>query len=284
MLSASKQNKNESTIHVSKDIRDILKKCSFDTFVAIDLDNTTIESTKELGSDQWFVKLIEYACKIVLDKEDAIRSVIAIYHAVQHHTSVKPVEPAVVKIITVLQDIGIPVLAVTARGTAILAPTMLQLSENGIDFSKKWGEENFTLAVKSKSKPMFCNGILFCDGSDKTICLEAFWRRRPQSIRHLLMIDDKEVHLLPMQSLADRRGIRFDGLRYAYLDEKVANMDMEAATRQLLQIIHLLSDEAQEAIEKLSIKSLLRNSIFKLESTQDLEKTQTQEEKYQPIF
>lgn len=244
-------------ISESKNIRDILNHCSFNTMLLLDLDNTVMESIQELGSDQWFVNLMDYACRISADKLEAVSLVIAIYHAVQHHTKTKAVEFEIVKIIKALQDIGVPVLAVSARGPQITGPTLEQLNAIGIKFSRQWGEGSFALPVDDKEHvPIYNQGIIFCNGNDKGKCLKAFFDKTNFYPAHVVMADDKGKHLHVVQSIIKSFGGQFVGLRYGHLDEKVAGFNMAKANVQLSQIYHLLPLDVQQAIDKLKIKSV----------------------------
>src|SRR5437667_9774476 len=117
------QRQDESKLVKSQSIRDILNLTKFNTWVMLDLDNTVVESLFELGSDQWFSKLITYACENESkntqsaareneskNTQSAAEQVIDLYTAVQHHLRMKTVEPIVVTLIKALQDIGVPVI------------------------------------------------------------------------------------------------------------------------------------------------------------------------------
>src|SRR5688572_26094973 len=64
---------------------DILRVVRQGTQLLLDLDQTVMQTKTAVGGDAWFEKLITYAVTIVPDKADAIATVIAIYHEVQHH-------------------------------------------------------------------------------------------------------------------------------------------------------------------------------------------------------
>lgn len=209
-------NNERSRIHESTAIRDVLRLISHDTFVIFDLDNTIVEPHNAvIGSDQWFSKLIDQATSISPDHDDAITSVIAIYNEVHHHIQVKAVEEGVIKIFNLLQEIGVPMVILTARGHELHQATIRQLNEVGID-----------------PKGM----IIFCDGKNKGDCLKADLLKFKSLPPHIVMIDDKEKHLVHVQHVAEELGIRFTGMRYGYLDDKVASVDMDRAHVELLRM------------------------------------------------
>lgn len=264
-----------SEIHESKQIKDFLAHLNEGdehSFVVLDLDNTVMESIQELGSDQWFVKLMAYAIEISPSKETEAL-VLAIYNAVQQRTKMKAVEDDVVSIIKKLQNRGTPVLALTARGPEIMQATFNQLDLIGINFyNKRWGQDSFKLKIDDKEdRVIFNQGILFCSGSNKGICLDAFFKAINYHPQNIIMVDDKEKHLESVKKIAKGN---FVGLRYGYLDEKVSQFKKEKAEAQMAEISHLFPDGAKEALERLerlrlsAIKSkidspLSSQSIFK---------------------
>ena len=223
----------KSTITETTSIRDILDNISFDSIVVLDLDNTTITSSSDLGGESWFGKLIEHTSTLTLDKKESIGLVITVYNAVQYHIKAKPVEPNIVTIIKRLQDLGLPVIALTARGKEIIEPTLRQLDENGIHFD----EDN----------------IIFCDGGHKGDKLAAYLKQHSLQPGHILMVDDKKKHLDHVKESVEKLSIRFHGLRYGLLDQEIDKHDMTTAHAQLAHIKKHLPSDAQKAIEKLNL-------------------------------
>ena len=245
-----------SGVYESNNIRDVLKYCSFDSWLVLDLDNTVYECIKELGSDQWFTCFMEYAAKITIDKAEAFNLVIAIYDAVQYYVTHKVVEPNIINIINAFQAIGIPVLGLTARSNRISVITQHQLKSLGIDFSRCWDSLPFTLGQVNNQTPIFHDGIIFCDGLDKGMCLDLFFKRTRLMPKAVVMADDKEKHLLAVKRVIDTAGGRFVGIRYGHLDEKVAAVDFRKATVELHAINHKLPEKVRDAIKQLKIFSL----------------------------
>ncbi len=101
-------------------IRQILQYCTYDTTFVFDLDNTILRPTREedLGSDQCFIELLELACKKMLERPRALKSVLALNSVIQSHIKVKAVEPETPDILRKLQDLDMTTIAVTARATA----------------------------------------------------------------------------------------------------------------------------------------------------------------------
>ncbi len=247
---------NTISVSESQSILDMLQLISFDTWVVLDIDNTVMEPQFELGSDQWFTKLIEHACSLSPNNTiDAVTSVIAIYQAVQHHVSTKPVESQVVFLINALQDSGIPLLALTARDGTLIETTCRQLNEIGIDFSRKLTsyDSSIQLGTHENNRSIFQGNIIFCGGNDKGQCLKELLKRYQILPRHIVMVDDKEKHLMHVKEAVLSLGIRFNGLRYSFLDNKVKMLDMQRAHVQLTHLKNKLPNHVQTMISELKL-------------------------------
>lgn len=245
------------SIYHSNNIRDVLKHCSFNSWLILDLDNTVYESIGDLGSDQWYTRFFEYAVRVTADHAEAFSLVIAIYDAVQYHISHKAVENHIVGIIRMLQDIGIPVLGLTARSNRISDVTLEQLNEIGIDFARFWGQVYMVLGYIDRQTPVFHDGIIFCDGLDKGKCLSLFLTHAKLSPDAVVMADDKEKHLHSVKAVVENGGGSFVGIRYGYLDAKAAALDLQKVTLELHKISHKLPDNARVAIERLNITAII---------------------------
>ncbi|VVC75492.1 hypothetical protein AQUSIP_07820 [Aquicella siphonis] len=278
----------QSDIHDIHQIHELLRECHINSLIGWDIDNTIYEPDplfSDLGSDQWFASLLECARQLLDSKNDACQVSITLFREVHYLISVKPVEPKTVKMIHLLQDVNLPTLAITARGTDILDLTMDQLNQIDIHFSKQWGDISFELDIGEKNDPpYFHHGVIFCNGHDKGTCLQAFAK---QAARHyersnldpeikqyailtlrqlsrqkldVILVDDKEKNLHVVKALAKRNGWSYTGLRYAHLDEKVRNFDMTKATHQLIQMQERLSFSGRAAAKKLEIDTLHQNT------------------------
>lgn len=266
----------EDQIHVLeiKHIRDVLKHTSHNSLVIFDLDNTLVESTQEVGSDQWFVSLSQYAANIMVDSAETISLVLSIYHEIQFHIDLRAVQQEAIRIIQILQDLCIPVLALTARGTKISEPTLKQLDKIGIQFHKQWDEE-FSLPKDEMHAPIFRQGVIFCDGADKGKCLDYFLHYKLFSPKHVVMVDDKAKYLISVGKMLKQYHAQFVGLRYSFLDEKVRAFNWERSLEELFAITHRLPLDIQRNLKRLNIindRQLLQaNSIFGNRQTESVE-------------
>lgn len=225
-----------SKIEEISNVKPALKNIHYDSWIFFDLDNTVMESVLELGGDQWFSHLMRHA-------PSEQQAVLALYYAVQAHVRTQAVEPEIVMIIKAFQAIGLPVFALTARGPAILQPTIRQLAEIGIDFSKN----------QKNQMRLSQSGIICCNGQNKGDALAQFLNQCTQLPRHLVMFDDKHPHLLHVQRAVERLNIGYSGFRYGFLDEKVSQFDITKANCQLAHIHERLPLDVQAVISKLQL-------------------------------
>ncbi|MBI2785489.1 MAG: DUF2608 domain-containing protein [Legionella longbeachae] len=225
-----------------KNFREALKEIHFDTWFVLDLDNTVMTPRISLGGDAWFEGLFSHIEQKKIESIVAKSSLMSVYNTAQNFVRTSPVEPAIVIIIKALQDIGIPVIGLTARGYSIRQQTLRQLADIEIDFSRN--------SVVPDDDSFCYGGVIFCGGGDKGEKFSSFFN--PQ---HVVMLDDKKKHLERMISALQPLGVSFSGLRYGYLDEEVKQFSMETANIQLAQLWEWLSVTVQEDIRNLQLLS-----------------------------
>lgn len=246
-----------NSISVSRAIKDIATVVTEGDWLLVDLDNTIQESVIELGSDQWFSALIRHASEVIVDKEEAMVYVIAVYQAVQHHIKTKAVEAETAALIKAVQDKGIPVFALTARDSSLIEPTFRQLDGIGVEFSKSKSERDTSIVLNTEV--VYCGRIIFCNGKNKGESLNHFFESKffEENIttkpKRIVMADDKAHHLESTEKCSKDLGIDFVGLHYNYLDDKVKNFDMKKANQQLACLQSKLPDKVQEIIAKLKL-------------------------------
>jgi phosphoserine phosphatase len=233
-------------------VRKALADIHFDTWVVFDLDNTVMTSRLALGGDSFFEGLWAHYLQKHIEPSIAIPAIMSIYNTLQDYVRTIAVETEVVNLINMLQDIGVPVIALTARGYGIRSQTLRQLADIGIDFSRNSIAEDDGICCQS--------GVIFCDGKDKGEKLCAMFQQIGRSPRHVVMLDDKMKHLNSMMSSLERMSINFTGLRYGYLDGQVQQFQMETAKEQLAVLLDQLPPIVQQDISKLQLLEGVQNT------------------------
>ena len=67
------------------------------------------------------------------------------------------------------------------------------------------------------------------------------------------MVADKQKNLDRVHDHLEKLGVRFTGLRYSYLDEKVEKFSLAQTHSELTQLHRSLTDTTQQAIETLRL-------------------------------
>ncbi|CRX38870.1 DUF2608 domain-containing protein [Estrella lausannensis] len=212
------------------------------TLILFDIDNTLIEPVQELGTDQWFEhRLTEYKA-LGLPAGEAKEKTVSEYVAIHSITKVKPVEKVTPSLIAQLQQEGYICMGLTARGLSLATRTVEQLKSVGIEL---------TQTAPSKEEFYFTNhhgvlyraGILFASGTHKGNALVKLLRHLHYCPDKIVFIDDKLNQLKDVEHTLENEGIAFVGLRYGFLDEKVAGFRKAVADLQFAHFGHILSDE-----------------------------------------
>ena len=230
-----------SAIEHSKNIRKLLNYISYDTSVVLfDLDNTVIRPHGYLGSDQWFMRLFEYACQAIDTSKSDTALVLAIYYEMQRHLSMKAVESIVIPLIARLHDIGYPIIAITSRSQEIEKATRAQLSAIGIDFDE----------------------MIFCAGQSKGVALELHLKGMKEPWKKVLMIDDKAKHLEEVDTSLSSCNINFQGMRYSRMDREFIKEDSCQSVAQSLQSFNFFSPQLQSEVDAMLQRKNQVNKAF----------------------
>lgn len=233
MTKARHGNSNQE-IHECANFRNVLKYCTYDSIIAFDIDNTILRPTKveDLGSDQWFRKILQRAFEKIPQRPHALKSAIKLHQNVQKLITVKPVEPEIPKIIKILQDLKLTAIVVTARKYSFSEVTVKQLNDAGINFSQDKNEKPFAFWMKGK-RVVYRQGVLFCDGVNKGLCLAEYLKRKHSDTNNIVMLDDSMDNLENVRDVMHSTNNNFFGLRYNHLDDRVSRFDLKRANVKL---------------------------------------------------
>jgi len=220
------------------------------TLVIFDIDNTILEPTNELGSDQWFSACVKKEIDSGLNKIEAINKVVPSYIAAQQKAKVKLVEPQTSKIISSLQKQKIPMLALTARGIELSNCTFSQLKSIKVNLSLKSPWKKELTFSDCPFQANYRNGIIFCTQNNKGQILNKFLDMTAFKPSKIVFIDDRKSHLEDVEKELENTKISFIGLRYSYLDEKVNRF--------------VLREDAQNKTASASFFTMAKNKLSSL--------------------
>jgi hypothetical protein len=236
--------------------RELVQLATQDTLVLIDIDDTIFIPAQTLGSDVWYGSRMEKYKAQGLSSVEAKEKALSELRAIRQLTQVQLVEPDTAKVIEELQKQGIACLGVTAQGLALATETVRHLNSLGVNFSQSVpfdGQDCYFL--NNDHGVLFRQGVLFTSGTAKYSAVSLLLKAKNYLPKAMLLIDDKEKHVVDMEHFCQREHIPFIGLRYSFSDARTYAFDERLAEYQWTHstFAHILSDaEARAQLELLS--------------------------------
>jgi hypothetical protein len=230
--------------------QEISKHVTAESIVLLDMDDTVLIPAQMLGSDAWFCARLKKHQIDGMDSMAALEKALAEWESVRHATKMKLVEKEISSVIQDLQK-KYKIMGLTAQGLALATRTVQQLQENDIDLSKTAPNPGDYFVTVKGHGTLFRKGILFTSGMNKGEAFFKFCDTIGFKPKRIVAMDDKASHLVTIETEAQKRGIEFVGLRYAYSDIHKAAYRHEVAEFQFTHssFAQLLSDE--EAMAKM---------------------------------
>lgn len=229
-------------------IQDVAQHVDKGTLVVFDIDNTLVECSQTLGSDQWFCAQIKHLEEKGWTHQQALTHVLEMWTEIQHHTTLRPVESHMTQVVRNLQQAGYPVIALTTRSVNVASATKKNLYALGIDLRSTAPLKESVILKHDEEESDYQEGILFTNNGHKGKALWAYLQRAGIEPRKIVFINDKHSHLLPVEEVANLKGVKFVGLRYGGADARVRSFRKEIADIQHEFYGKILTDEAAEAI------------------------------------
>ncbi|MBT6538361.1 MAG: DUF2608 domain-containing protein [Francisellaceae bacterium] len=211
-----------------------MAKSTIQDLWVFDLDNTIFKTAQTLGSDQWFRGYWKNLKNKGLNESEIISNLVPLYNKIQHVTDVVLVEKEIAKIIRDLRKNNIKVIALTSRGYEVVSATNRHLNDVGISFDER-NDSRYMHEVLGEHV-LYNKGIIFANGRDKGKCLEFFLNKKNIKPKRIIFVDDHLKNVESISKITMEMEYDFEGYRYGYLDNEVADLDMSIATEQLSSI------------------------------------------------
>jgi hypothetical protein len=216
-----------------------------ETLVIFDIDDTLLIPIQMLGCDEWFIHRMKQNQQAGLSSSAALEKALNEWEAVRFLTKMEIVEPGSDKIVRSLQDQNYCVMGLTTQGLALATRTVHQLKDNQFDLSLTApSKEDHYFSIGGHGV-LYRRGILFTSGTSKGASLFALLDKLGIKPQRIVFLNDKATHLKDIEQVAEKRGVEFVGLRYAYSDARKKAFSPEIADfewdHSLLS--RLLSDE-----------------------------------------
>lgn len=231
--------------------REISKHATAESIVLLDMDDTVFIPEQMLGGDEWFCARLKKHQTDGMESSAALEKTIAEWESIRHITKMKLVEKDISSVIQDLQKKTHKIMGLTVQGLALATRTVQQLLDNDIDLSKTAPNPGDYFVTLKGHGTLFRKGVLFTSGMNKGEAFFKFCDTIGLKPKRIVAMDDKASHLVAIETEAQKRGIEFVGLRYAYSDIHKAAYRHEVAEFQFTHssFAKLLSDE--EAITKM---------------------------------
>ena len=229
-----------------------------ETLILMDIDDTLIVPAQMVGLDEWLNLRWKKHEADGMSKSVALEKALAEWESIRHVTKMKTVEKETPTFIKDLQKKGHKIMGLTTQGLSLATRTVQQLQENQIDLSATAPTKEDYYVNLSGHSVLFRKGILFTSGKSKGEAFFIFCDSIGLKPKRIVFIDDKASHLASVETEAQKRGIEYIGLRYAYADIHKAAFRPEIADYQFLHsnFAKLLSDEEAERKMAISVDSL----------------------------
>lgn len=237
----------QSAIYEVAHFEEIYQHLQPNSLIIYDIDDTLICMNQHLGSDHWFYYRFQRYQKAGLSNHEALEKALNEWESIQHLSGCKPVERNNPEIVADTQK-NYTVIGLTTRGLGLATRTSQLLQESGYDLSLNPLTQNELHFMQNEEGILFRKGILFTAGKHKGDCLEKLLNATGSHPKHILFINDKRSHLLPVEEFCLRSGIEFTGLRYGFIDDFRNAFNPAIADLQWAHFGNILSDGEAEKI------------------------------------
>jgi hypothetical protein len=234
----------EATIIETATIDPILQVIDEDTWVVVDLDNTTFEGKQALGHTEWFYDKAFALIREGMTLDEATRECYPEWIEIQKVCPVKPLEEAFIPSLIALQKRGIVVMALTHRQPSLVEATLRQLNSLNLDFYLS-APAKHTFSVPSETPTLYKQGVLFTGEFNKKgeifVCFLSIIKQKPKKV---VFIDDKRSHVEEVTLALSKQGIECIGFHYTATQHVKKVYDPEVAEFQRKFLKTIMSNEA----------------------------------------
>ena len=220
-------------IHTIKTLEESLKYLPEDPgpnpLAIFDVDNTIVETLREFGGDQSFKNRLTTVTEMSGDFLTALWTVLPLWTAIQQLSQFKTPEATTSQFITQLAQQKWQIIGATARGLGTAGVLSKNLEQLEI-YLKAHAPVKDNFFLPSTPHAIYFQGVIYAAGSNKGQRFKEFCQLanldRPFS--YVVFYDDNEKYLHQMADICQQMKIPFIGFRYAFLDQKIANLDTKA--------------------------------------------------------
>jgi len=202
--------------------------------VVLDIDNTLLAMEQDLGSDQW------YYWQKALEEEDPCNALVvddrlAVQGALYFASAMRPTQEDAARQVERMQEAGLKVIVLTARGPGFRLSTFRELRRNGFNFwSNAWppqrGFPEPFIPEGGERQAVYEDGVLFAAGQNKGLTLKTMLDMSGQgNPRVIVVADDKQANLKEVMGAFSWSETKVHAWRYTREDSTVEAFDPDKA-------------------------------------------------------
>ncbi len=211
------------------------------TLFVFDLDNTLIELSQHLGSDQWFYHRLQTLIEQGMTRDEAYALLLDQAFAIQSRSEVKLVDPVFPTLLQAMQTQNVPIIGLTKRSPDLCERTLVQIAPHNLDFRKTAPSEE-TLIFSELNNTIYKHGIIFVGHEiAKGPALVAYLKQLTPLPKKIVVVDDKLSHVESVARALDQLNIDCIAIRFSGTDGKAFNPKI--ADLQWKHFHQILSDE-----------------------------------------
>ncbi|GAM64104.1 hypothetical protein JCM19232_3380 [Vibrio ishigakensis] len=172
--------------------------------IVIDIDNTLLTSTADIGGDIWY-QWQRGKLDVKPAKDDKVEclfedSIGLLYELVP----MKTIEDQVPNTVRGWQDKGLTVMALTSRSPNYRYATEREMYRNQFDMTitplKEKGSDELPIYIDNPERPLsYINGIMMTTGMNKGTMLKYILDKTDQSFSSVVFIDDSKKNIVNME-------------------------------------------------------------------------------------
>lgn len=239
------------TVFESDRLEDILPHIEENTWVFLDVDNTLIESSTQLGSAQWRSHVRKKAQMGGFDENMTELVVDHFWGFVQPFISVRLVDPDAGQVVQALKDFNTTVFALTARDPYETSWTQRQLGSVDLSFSSAGLPSSMVLPTIRAS--LYEDGIIYCGSNAKSDALLSFFDAIGKTPKKVVFVDDKKDQVIKFAAALEKAGIACVCMRFSGADARVEAFNGDVADLQFTLLpMKMEDDEAVELLQEVN--------------------------------
>jgi hypothetical protein len=228
-------------------IADVIPLVDSDTWVVVDLDNTTFEGKQALGHTEWFSDKSKKLVASGMTYMEANLTVYPEWMEIQKICPVKPVEENFIPTLRSFQNQGIVVMGLTHRQPRVSDSTLRQINSLGFSFTPTAPAATaFSIPSSSPATSvLYDQGVIFAgEFNKKGEIFSLFLSLIKKLPKKVVFIDDIKRNVDDVENTLTELGVECYGIFYTATQnvEKVYDADIAEFQRKFLKKV--MSNEA----------------------------------------